>query len=158
MFCIVQPISVVKVKSLHTMKAYREVKVQFHSLTSVLDGGVVMFHTSATLSSGKEAQVPLKSRMCGSQSQFGCFIEQRNLQPLTGIELQLLSCPACNIDILLTDCPGLLLSSLLHFLFNSYFCFQLFLFSFSGLLLCLGMCLFSSHFNSVVLYIYVVQE
>jgi hypothetical protein len=40
------------------MKACGELEVELHSfLTSILDGGGVMFHTPATLSFGKEVQV-----------------------------------------------------------------------------------------------------
>jgi len=43
------------------MKAYGELEIELHSfLTSILDGGEVMFYTSATLYSGKEAQVPIE--------------------------------------------------------------------------------------------------
>jgi hypothetical protein len=43
------------------MKAYGELEVELHSfLTSIVDVGGVMFHTSATLSFGKEAQVPIE--------------------------------------------------------------------------------------------------
>ena len=107
---------------------------------------------------GERLRYPLNSRLCGSQSQFGCFGEDRNLQPLTGTEQQLLSCPSCNIVILLTDYPGPLQSWIMHFLLNSHLCFWLFLFSFIGLSLCLRICLFCNNFNLVFLCTYVGQE
>jgi hypothetical protein len=67
---------------------------------------------------GKRLGYELNRRLCGSQSQSGCSGEEINHWLLLGIE-KFLSCPACNIVILLTDYSGPLLWYILRFLCNS---------------------------------------
>jgi hypothetical protein len=67
------------------MKAYWGVEVQLNEfLVSALNVG--QLHAPAALPPGKELLVPLDRRLGGPQSRYGRGGEEKNSQPLPGIE------------------------------------------------------------------------
>jgi hypothetical protein len=61
-----------------------------HFFTSALDGGDGKLHALATLPQGKSPWYPLDRRRGGPQSRSGCRSEEKNSQPLPGLELPII--------------------------------------------------------------------
>jgi hypothetical protein len=69
------------------MKAYWEWRFSStHSLTSALDGFSGQLHAPAALPTGKSSWYPLDRRLGGPQSRSGRGGEEKNSQPLPGLE------------------------------------------------------------------------
>jgi hypothetical protein len=73
------------------MKAYCGMDIQLHTfLTSALDGGEWSVSRPDRFTKGNNRRYPLDRRLGGPQSQAGRGGEEKNSQPLPGIEIRFL--------------------------------------------------------------------